>query len=207
MPICPNTTIGNLAVAISSTAAKAYKTHTGDEPFSEVEQKKVYQDLLDTISQYQYAGNMSMYLASIQADTNYGDESSATYVRDLLRRAMVRLETSIDNAKETTKKIAPDTVSKSAESHMFPKSVLDLYEGALTQYLEDHPMEKAQTAMTVQTNIGEPGEVPVILGKQPDVVSATALMKRLIDEKGAAGKYLSDIDKYLTQIGRASCRE
>ena len=193
--ICYKTTLGDLAVAISSTAAKAYKNHTEDKPLSDVEQKKAYKDLLETTSKYFYNGDLTSHLTSMQADARFGESGYQSYVKELLRTAMLRLETSVDNIKKSD-----PNANKNAKSHMFSTPLVNMYEDALNQYLKDHPREEAITGVSTQTNIGEPGEVPVIQGKQPEVVSATALMKRLIDNGGPNAKYLSDIDKYLTHV-------
>ena len=193
--ICYKTTLGDLAVAISSTAAKAYKNHTGDEPLSDVEQKKAYKDLLETTSKYFYNGDLTSHLTSMQADAKFGESGYQAYVKELLRTAMLRLETSVDNIKKSD-----PNANKNPKSHMFSTPLVGMYENALNQYITEHPREKATTGVSTQTNIGEPGEVPVIQGKQPEVITATALMKRLIDNGGPNAKYLSDIDKYLTHV-------
>ena len=193
--LCYKATLGDLAVAISSTAAKAYKNHTEDTPLSDVEQKKAYKDLLETVSKYFYNGDLTSHLTSMQADARFGESGYQSYVKELLRTAMLRLETSVDNIKKSD-----PNANKNPKSHMFSTPLVSMYENALKQYLDEHPREQATTGVSTQTNIGEPGEVPVIQGKQPEVITATALMKRLIDNGGPNAKYLSDIDKYLTHV-------
>jgi hypothetical protein len=186
-------TTGDLAAAISSVAIKAYRAHKGDEQFSVLEQKKIYADLLKTVAEDFYDGDITTHLKSMRIDRKANESEDGRYSEELLLSAFERLEPTLKAIKAVDQK-----ASKSIKSHRFQEQANKIYQDVFDQYIKDNPIEEAQTPNLASTTFGGEAEpVPVTTENEP-AISGSALIKQLVGSMNA--QYLTDIDNHLAHV-------
>lgn len=193
-----NMTTGKMASAINSVAFFAYANHKSDIQFTEAEQRAIYDNLIDAISEDFFEGKIVEALKKHLA-IDIGDGKTAP-IDELLKDAFKQLAVSISAIEKVS-----STRNKNSLANEFKKAVgseteeidVPFYMSVLNNYVGKHDVKPATTLNTEDAALGtEQVRMPASTVQPAEPETINALLKRLFEE----GRNMAYIDPALAHF-------
>jgi hypothetical protein len=170
--ICPiNMTTGAMVSTINSVAYNAYVNHRTGKPFTIDEQKVIYNDLIEAISEDFYGGKLNNLLTSIIADP--GAEQYVA-IQELFNQAFHSITEGFNNIK-----LVDITKRKSADIYEFPAQPSAIRLEVFKSFVDSNAIKKG----TLPNQTGDQTEassIPMDASEPKDVENRSSLIKKTI---------------------------
>lgn len=179
-----NLTTGHIISAINSVAYFAYADHKGGKQFTVEEQRVIYNNLLDTIANDLFDGNVSSLLTRITTADKYGQLEIEASARDFFMESFEELGRAIADIR----KFSP-SAKFAQEIYRFPAAVVSpvgdtsFYMSVLNNYIGKNTIKPAGTTLQVDPALTQDEASSVNTSSQVnESETISSLFKRLFGE-------------------------